>query len=390
MPLNLDRADRRLLIGAGVVFLALVIVGLLFANAGGSEAEIPTTYSSASGGARAAFLLLQESGYNVERWRRSPKDLPDGSGVTLIVAEPLVAPTIEERQQVNAFVRGGGRLIAIGPFGGLFFIEDNGVALDPISGGLWKKVRAASPSPITRAAPEITLAPKAYWKIPPFAVPLYGDPDRPLVVRTRAQAGEVLWWASATPLTNAGLREPGNMEFFLAAIGNREGNRILFDEYFHGYSDSDPPKTSTSRAPLTWLGVQLALLAVVTLLAYSRRSLPVWVPAPESRLSPFEFVETLGNLYERANAAGVAVDICYQRFRFALARRLGLAGNVKAEELAQAVRDRWGQTPEGFDDTLRGCELAGVSSIKPADALRLIRALYGYAAQLKLFRGVAR
>jgi hypothetical protein len=46
------------------------------------------------------------------------------------------------------------------------------------------------------------------------AYPLYGDGDRTVVVKYPFGRGEVLWWASATPLTNAGLKEPGNLEFF--------------------------------------------------------------------------------------------------------------------------------------------------------------------------------
>jgi hypothetical protein len=159
----------------------------------------------------------------------------------------------------------------------------------------------------------------------------------------------------------------------------------LFDEYFHGYRDRVTAVT-TGRPPLTLIAVQLALLTLVTLLTFSRRSGPIWIPAPESRLSPLEFVETLGNLYERANAAGVAVDICYQRFRYALARRLGLAGNVTAEALEQAAREHWTVAPKDFGETLRACESAHSGALSPKEALRLVRALYDYADKLKLFR----
>jgi hypothetical protein len=384
--LNLERGDRRLLLGAGAVFLLLVVVGMIFASNRGVASELPTTYSTASGGAMAAYLLLQESGYNVDRWRRPPGELPNSAGTTFILAEPGGAPTSEEREGVSRFVNNGGRLIVTGMFSGIF-LPESGVTFDPSGSILWKKARAIAPSPITRAAPEITLEPSAYWKVPPLAVPLYGEPARPAVVRLGAGKGEILWWASPTPLTNAGMREPGNLEFFLASVGSRENTRILFDEYFHGYRDRDHvPTVQSTSAPLGWLGLQLALLTVVTLLTYSRRSGPIWMPAPESRLSPLEFVETLGNLYERANAAGVAVDICYQRFRYSLARRLGLAGNVTADALEQTARERFNFAPAGFGETLRACEAAHSGHLEPRDALRLVRALYDYAATLQLYR----
>ena len=95
------------------------------------------------------------------------------------------------------------------------------------------------------------------------------------------------------------------------------------------------------------------LFAVAVLLTYSRRSGPLVPSVVDRRLSPLEFVRTLGSLYQRAGAASVAVDAAYQRFTFALGRRLGLAGRVSPEELERAVRDRW-KIDADFGETLRG------------------------------------
>jgi len=113
------------------------------------------------------------------------------------------------------------------------------------------------------------------------------------------------------------------------------------------------------------------------------------VPTTEVRLSPIEFVQTLGGLYERAGTASVVVDICYRRFRYWLTRRLGVAGNSSSDELATAIRDRWEFTDDHFIATLRSCEASTSDPFLQAPvALRLLQELDGYAAQLKLFQGV--
>ncbi len=383
MPIQLSAGDRKLFLIAGGVFLLLVSTALILAKEPDSADEIPSTYSVGSGGAKAAYLLLKASGYRVERWEQSPSELPEAVGATLILAEPLDAPKTEERNRLRQFVENGGRVIATGPFIGLF-LPENEIVPDPMSGMTWKRISAQSPSSITHAASQITLAPQAYWKPESFALPLYGDGDKHMVVKYKSGKGEVIWWASATPLTNAGLKEPGNLEFFLACIGSEPQTRILWDEYFHGYRHS--LTASIQSSPVKWIFLQFALFTLAILLTYSRRSGPISIPAREIRLSPLEFVRTLGALYKQANAASVVVDISYHRFRYWLTRRLGMASNAPVEELERAVSERGNFQDADFSATLRACESAPYDyTLKPRAALRLVRSLDDYAAKLKLF-----
>lgn len=381
MSLKLNPKDRKLLLTGAIVFVLMVSSALFF---GGEtqNIEIPTTYSTGSGGAKAAYLLLQQSGYNVQRWERPMSELPDPSGKVLVIAEPSEAPSRSDRDRLEKFISNGGRVIAAGMFAGIFLPEGGSVP-DPVAGMTWKKVSARVPSAVTRAAPEMTLAPESFWISKKMAVPLYGDGEKALVVRYPYGRGEVLWWASATPLTNAGLKEPGNMEFFLACLGGRQ-NQILWDEYIHGYRQS--LVSSVAHSQVKWLLVQLVILSLAVLLTFSRRSGPIFPALAEVRLSPLEFVSTLGGLYERAGAASVAVDVFYQRFRYWLTRRLGLASNAPVLDLERAVRERWKLPDEDFGATLRTCESARYHSELPdREALRLTQKLYEYAIKLKLF-----
>jgi hypothetical protein len=384
MPFKLNPKDRWLLLCAGFVFVLLVVGALVLGTGQQGQGEYPSSYSSASGGAKAAYLLLSDADYKVQRWERPLTDLPNALAKTLILAEPDEAPTREERDRLKAFISEGGHVIATGMFAGTF-LPDNDSVPDILSGMTWKHASYLSPSPITRAAPQIVLAPAAYWRSFSAAYPLYGEDDHTLVVKYPFGRGEVLWWASATPLTNAGLKEQGNLEFFLACLGDQK-NEILWDEYIHGYRPT--LAASVAHSPVKWLFLQVVLLALAVVATFSRRSGPTCVPTTEVRLSPIEFVQTLGGLYQRAGTASVAVEIYYRRFRYWLTRRLGVPGNTPVEEVAAIIHDRWGFTSDQFIAILKDCDAASSDPFLQARvALHLLQELDAYATQLNLYQG---
>ncbi len=384
MPLQLTSGDRKILLIAAVVFVVMVGATLLLVRGTSAEDEIPTAYSTASGGCKAAYVLLQESGYQIRAWEQPMRDLPGGKGKTLIIVEPSTFPAQEEKQRLEEFLKSGGRVIAAGRFSG-FYLPWTEAVRDPAGGTLWKRTPALALSPITRVAPEITLAARAYWRPSTGAVGLYGTTDKPVVIEYKFGEGEVLWLADTTPLTNAGVKEAGNLEFLLAAVGSPGQNEILWDEYVHGFEHS--AASGASQRVIAWIFLQAAVFAGAILLTYSRRSGPVWIPEAEVRLSPLEFVRTLGWLYQQANAGGVAVEIFYQRFRYLLTRRLGLAVNCSIDDLARAVHRRWDVREEDFADTLRECETCRYDTgVTPAIALRLAQALFDYGQRFNLIR----
>ena len=384
MPIKMDPRDRKLLLGATVVFILLIAGAAIFGGDTGQKQEAPTTYSTASGGAKAAYLLLTQSGYNVQRWEKPLTDLPKTAGATLVLADPMEAPTREERQALKNFLSDGGRIIATGMFSGTFLPENDSVP-DMLLGMTPKKAFAISPSAITRAAPEITIAPQARWPSYSPAYSLYGDGDEIVVVKYPYGRGEVLWCAAATPLTNAGLKEPGNLEFLLVSLGDANAP-ILWDEYVHGYRET--LGSSVAHSPVKWLFLQLALLGLAVVATFSRRSGPLAAPVADVRLSPLEFVQTLGGLYENAGTASVAVDIGYKRFLYRLNRQLGVAKNISINDLESAVRDRFAPKDDHFAAILRRCESAKADPyLSETEALHLVQELDGYASRWKLFEG---
>jgi hypothetical protein len=389
MPSALDPGDRKLLLIAGSLLFLLIVATAVFSPTP-EEAEsqgIPTTYSAAKGGAQAAYLLVRELGYQSERWEKSPTELPsDGRGEILILAGPTDYPDKKEREALLSFVRSGGWIIYSGDFPSLF-LESGTVAppsLTRMASLTNDTFSAIAPSPFTIAAPKITMDASNRWIDPEaMQLPLYGEPEEPVVVTWRLEKGRILWWAAPTPVTNSGISREGNLPFFLSCIqAMRPGESpdeatVLWDEYFHGYRGS--LWDYFQKTPVPWAVFQLALVAVFVLLAFGRRSGPIYAPAAVSRLSPLEFVDTLGDLYRRASAGSAAVRVAYLRFRTQLVRRLALAPSTTNPQLDAAVRERLGWEQPGLMDTLQRAEKATRQSEVPGlDALHIVQALEYY------------
>lgn len=378
----ISSGDRRILVIAGLAFLLLLLVGALFAPASGGDTSAGTTYSASSYGAKAAYLLLQESGYHVERWQQSPTSLKPDEHTVLMILAPMLIPDEKQKNAIEEFVSSGGRVIATG-VAGARFIPDDHSEFNEGPTPHWKGFQALSPSPITRAAPKITLTPAARWT-GEAGVALYGTDSQVVAVHFTHGKGDVLWLASSTPFSNAGIAQPANLEFVLAAIGDKATTRVMFDEFVHGYGENE--SSSRSHPLMMALFLQCTVLACAAILTFSRRSGPIRPLRTESRLAPLEFVETLGGLYQQAHASAVAVDVYYARFQYWITRRLGVLPTASAEELDRAVRDRWGLDDKEFLATIQAASAARYrSDLTQNEALKIVQSLYAYATKLKLF-----
>ena len=383
MPMNLSSSDRRLLLWAAVIITVLVIALAVFSSSQ-QESEVTTSYSADSAGAKAAFLLLQQQGYKVERWEQSPNQLPpDVANTTLVLASPFNPPSKEEKISLQLFLNRGGRILATGYTASLFLPQADSMP-EVFAGPAWKTFEPQLLSPLTRAG-TIRMSPSAYWKSSHSCCLVhYADGDRPVVVSYKVGKGEVIWWASSVPLTNAGISAAGNLALLLNSLGERDVH-ILWDEYFHGYRQT--LGAYFSEPPLMFGLLQCFLLLVVVVLTFSRRSLPIHPLQENSRLSPLEFVETLGGLYHRAKASHAALEVPYMRFRTIVTRRLGLRSDVSADDMARSVRNRLAYKDNGLPELLRRIE-ATLGKDEPGEevVLGLTQELNRHMQNLKLLQ----
>jgi len=383
MPGSLSRSDKKILIVAGACLMLLMAAAAIFSSPEEDTTPFPSSYAPGPRGAKAAYLLLEELGYSITRWELPLEKLPSpGQAATvLVLSDPIDRITSRERETLASWVQQGGIVLATG-YRVNSFLPDHAAKFEyePET----QKFSAAAPSNLNREIPQITMKPEAYWDTRKTAAPVvFGDDDHAVVVSYEYGKGRVIWWAGPTPLTNAGLKEAGNMELLLSSVGPSQNKQILWDEYFHGQR---PGLTSYFAAtPLIWGTVQLGIGLLAIFFTYSRRSGPVRPLVPQPRLSPLEFVDSLGGLYQRAHAASAAVGVAYQRFRYLLIKRVGLGSNASTKELNHAVRERMGWREPGFLETLHHCERAiNDYELNEDEAVQLVQALQQYTRVLRL------
>ena len=388
MPQALDRGDRKLLIGAAILLVIVMAASSLTSPPENSGmAAFPSSYSPAWDGSKAAFLLLKDMGYDVERWEKSPTQITsDPSHTVLVLANPVEAPSEDERAAISDFLQAGGRVFATGPSASMLLPQASSF---PESYEFERVVHFSprAPSPIMRDAPDITMSPPESWSPQlPEQVIVYANEDTAAVITYRFGKGEVVWWGAATPLTNGAIRDASNIELFLNSVAPSRDVHILWDEYFHGAHDS--LWAYFGRTPLPWGVVQFGIVFLAILATYSRRAGPVRAPAAVSRLSPLELVETLGDLYHSAHADAAAVQATYRRLRFMLVRALGVSANASDADLARLASQRlwWDEAP--LLETLTAAERASREGVaRQGDSLPLVQRLFDYTSRLELRGG---
>ncbi len=344
MPQRLEPSERVLLIVALGMLLGVATLAVLLAPAReeAADADMASSYRNGPGGARATWLLLGELGYPVERWERAPAQLPHdqrAARTLLVLAEPSVASTDEESLAVARFVAAGGTLLVAGDADSL--VPGLRTARLAAFGDSAVECERALLTPITERAPTIELRRLAVdVAIAPGATVLYRHGGSPVVVSYRHGAGEVIWWAGTTPLTNRGLDDRRHLALLFDTLGPPGERRVLWDEYFHDVRGS--LSAYLARTPLPWILAQLLALFALVCVTWARRFGPVRVPIEESRVSMLEFVDAVGGLYARAGAAATAVRLAHDALRVRLAARLGLAPSTPPVALAAAAQRRLG------------------------------------------------
>jgi len=370
--------DQRIVLGIFAAIVVLLVVFSIFSPANDDTNPLPTTYNSGSAGIKAAYLALGELGYGAERWEASPDELTnvDAAKTTLILAEPNF-PT-ENAKQVQAkiadFLSRGGRVLATGKEGA-YFLPD---AKTGPPARLYQKLCFTTPQgqgPLARAG-KVSIADNVRWTAvePKFRVSQLCGNDA-VVVSYNYGAGGAIWWSSPMPMTNRGLKEDASLKLVLASVGGPD-RRVLFDEYFHGERAS---LWDTAKGlPIRQIALQCAVVAVLLVLSFGRRSGPIRLPVRLPRSSPLEFAESMGRLYKKAGATQAAVDGARRRLLKFLEEQCGVPRDVlrsTPQAIVEAVQERLGGRWSTLGEHLTQAANTEHSAVTLASTLELVKAL---------------
>ncbi|MGB0063398.1 MAG: DUF4350 domain-containing protein [Terracidiphilus sp.] len=379
---SLDPRDRKLLIGCMCVVVVLAVVTALFARQDNRD-DNPLPGSDLTGrhGARAAYELLKSNGYNVERWEHPLSELAERADAQTVVifAEPNPTST-DDFKAVEEIAARGGRVLLTGYRGGS--LAPDGDVEPSTQFGAPCKLTPQGLDPLAGSG-EVWMSPEASWG---FAQPLdrveYNCAGAPAVVEYTNGKGEVIWWASSTPLENGSIQRAENLNLFLNSLGPPQHRHFYWDESLHGEVISN--WYYARGAALYLLVYGLIGIALLVIFSFSRRRGPVRdLPAPV-RATPVEFLEALGSLYGEAHASSTAVEMAYERFRRRMADLCGSKGTAMSpSELGLAVRRRFPKADQDLEKDLAGCQQAiGDETLAPKRALALVQLLRRHSEAL--------
>jgi len=381
---SLDARDKKLLLWCVGIGLALaVLTGFLLPGSNDNNNPLPSSYLSGQHGARAAYETLLRSNYPIERWERPLPELAAQADPSTVVifAQPFTREP-SDIKAIRTILERGGRVLSTGFSGG--FILPGESAGVPNEFNFAACQLAPEGLDALSNSGEVWMVPQATWNAgnPAHRVE-YSCAGQPAVVEYGWKKGHVVWWASSTPLENGSLSRAHNLDLFLNSLGPREGHHFYWDESLHGEIRS----TWSYAAGPAWyaLWIAVALVGLLIVFSFSRRSGPVRdLPTPP-RATPIEFLEALGSLYRNAGAASTAVAIAWERFRRHSLRLCGLRGSkMSSAELAAAIRRRFPAANASLEADLAACEeAASGETVEPRQALKLIQSLHAHQQELQ-------
>lgn len=376
-------SDRKIVLWMGSIILLLIVAVSVLAPAGADEDLQPTTYNTGPRGAKAAFLTLQAIGRSTSRLEGSIRQLGgvDASRTTLVLAAPLYsAPDYDAiANAVKQFLERGGHVLTTGPTGALLLPDGKAGPPTVFLGDACHTNPADGP---LAAAGRVPILDRSAWDGKKNVEIAHRCGEDAVVVRMHVGRGEAVWWSSASPLTNAQLKNDADLRLLLLSVG--DGRAVLWDESLH-----DAPRGLWSAArglPLRWLIAQIALVAVLLVLSFSRRNGPLRAPVALPRSSPVEFATSMGDLYEKARATTAATDAARRRLLRTIVRDAGVPQATLAEgsqAIVSALQERLGGDWQIVGENLEKANGAAAESPTQREALAISRALSEDAERIR-------
>jgi hypothetical protein len=383
---NVRTEWRFLIVFSATVIVLIVITGILAPNREDRD-MVPSTWNSGRAGAKAAWLLLGDLGYRTVRWERPESELSsvDAARVTLIAAEPSVGYAAlsdkDSTKPFDDFLHRGGRIVATGPEAA-FLLPDAKIGDSSRVYTELCNTRPAGPDPLARAGSVAMAVPIRWTREDPDVRVAQRCGDDAVVVSYPVGSGEVIWWASSTPLSNEGLHQDASLRLFLASVGGAD-RTVYFDEHLHGINAD--AWSAARGTPVIALEVQAGCIGLLLLLSFSRGLGPRRSLVQPPRASPLEFVESMGALYARAGASRVAIAAAERRLLAFLAHEGGIPMETlrsSSAAIATAVAARFRCDPGPLAADLEAARQAEYDARRPKEALALVRRLDQHIARL--------
>lgn len=333
MSATVQQTNRKTAIIAFAAALLLIaaIAVLNPSPAGGDLPSPPSTFFARDGGARAIYRVLQQLMPRVDQWRLPMTELQNHAELaraTMVVMGPESPLTEREADQLDAWIREGGQLILT-------------------TSRTWEIQHASGDHTKKNATADYLGRHKIYRRPGAGAGAVAASETKTL------GRGRIVYLPDGYAFSNQTLRSTDNA-VWLATRASEWGDKVLFDEYHHGFAVRRGFFTLIGlflfSSPWGFLCLQLSLAGAIYLFGTKRRFGKIVEEVPPDRTSPIEAAEALGGLFQTAQARTLAARSIHQYLNMELSRLIGHRVDLLNPESRQRIAVRSRMSKEDLDN----------------------------------------
>jgi hypothetical protein len=219
----------------------------------------------------------------------------------------------------------------------------------------------------------------------PAPVVHFATSNGPLLVDYPHGKGNIVLLSDPFIVANDGIALKDNLQLAINLLSDSDG-QIAFDEFHQGHGTTRNAFASYfSGTPILAICGQLALLIILMLWTRGHRfARPLPLPRVDRR-SSLEFVASMAELQQRAQAFDLAIENIYSRTRRVLARYAGMDYNSSRAEIASRVAARSTLDAHGLETLMRQSEeVINGGAINERQSIHLVKRLREVEASLGL------
>ncbi|OPZ87525.1 MAG: hypothetical protein BWY74_03385 [Firmicutes bacterium ADurb.Bin419] len=272
---------KKILLYIAVVIAVIAAALIVYGFKGDIEESVEySSYSVEGDGTKALYLLAGKMGYDVQRYTRPSRFLPENA--TLVAIEPNLEMFNSnlERKYLKAWLEKGNDLILIS-YEGAEDLKELG-----------------------------TIDQEDYG--------LYGSG-----YKFRVGEGSLIYFPSSENYANSGLKELDFGVQFIEALEETKNKTVLFNEYLHGIGNAGANLWDILGSAGRLVVVQLFMCVLIFIFIKSRRFGKPVVVFETIKRKENENLFALSNIYFRAKANSMALEIYLDNLKAELAKFLG-------------------------------------------------------------------
>ncbi len=364
-----------------LVVLSIVVL-LAFINRSPRRAQhdtwLPSSFNPVGAGNMALFQTLQELKWPVERWREPLGRLSNyGTGNVLIITRSRLGSsvnfTVQEEDLLDDWVKKGNTLLLLGALEEWddtrtflrqigFTLPERRVSVSNFLQPFERETEQAmeiQPAIGANQAGRMVLPRSAPLPItfPANAKILWQDHGDPYLIDVPRGAGHVICGASDRLLGNSFLVRGDNLAIVLQLLapGGQPPRHLFFEESHHGFSAIYAMVRLLGHPGVRFAGM-LALLGALAFLGSSLvRFGPVVPLQPETGRSTLEFVDSIADLYLRADLRNDTIRYLFVETHQRVLHRLNLPPTAPHELIASRLQQahphlpKWKKLAQRFD-----------------------------------------